>query len=277
MSSYLLALFALLPIFWARIAQTQKSFAVCTEEYKWAFNSKGESPCDIGTELMAVCWGTGYTTYSLPPGASYWGPWKGYDTPCVCSTVTWCLFAACGFCQDQAAISWSMWSYNCSNTTIGSFPLNIPQQVIIPHWGYLSVGEDGRWNETAAKVDTQNQPLYSHHSPVGAIVGGVIGGLAVLVMAIALFVVLRRRLRREPAKMPPSTLYGPEGASPYRPGDITAQSTTKPSFVPNHLMHQRLYDPSDPSTFPPPLNHDQSSAAYTSPPGSPGNHPTIIY
>lgn len=71
---------------------------------------------------------------------------------------------------------------------------------------------------------------------------GVVGGLAALSVAITLFVVLRRRLRREATNSPPSTLYGPEGASPYRPGDtITAQPTVAPTLTPDHSMHQRLY------------------------------------
>ena len=114
------------------------------------------------------------------------------------------------------------------------------------------------------KTNLENTSSHSHHTPVGAIVGGksaypvsatstvfryilhlfligVIGGLAALAVAIALFVVFRRRSRREAAKKPPSTLYGPEGASPYRPGDTTAQPTVAPSFTPDHSMHQRLY------------------------------------
>ena len=47
---------------------------------------------------------TGFTTWALTPGGSYWGPFKGEDTPCACSTVTWGLFAACGTCQNETAI-----------------------------------------------------------------------------------------------------------------------------------------------------------------------------
>ena len=70
---------------------------------------------------------------------------------------------------------------------------------------------------------------------------GVVGGLAALAIAIALFVVLRRRSRRKAANKPPSTLYGTEGASPYTPGSITTQPTPAPSFTPDHLAHQKLY------------------------------------
>ena len=64
---------------------------------------------------------------------------------------------------------------------------------------------------------------------------GVIGGLAAFAIAVALFVVLRRRIRREPTKRPQSALHEPEGASPYKSGDNTAQG------VPGNLMHQKLY------------------------------------
>ena len=36
MSSYLLTFFALLSLFWAHTVQTQMSYAVCTQDYKWA-------------------------------------------------------------------------------------------------------------------------------------------------------------------------------------------------------------------------------------------------
>ena len=47
----------------------------------------------------------GYTLDRLSPGASYWGPWKGPDTRCMCNTVTWAIFSACGTCQNGTTIS----------------------------------------------------------------------------------------------------------------------------------------------------------------------------
>jgi len=80
----------------------------------------------------------GYTINAISPGAAYWGPWNGPDTRCMCNTITWGLFSACGICQNRTAIScvallslcrgpdhslfpdwrrWDMWTYNCSNVT----------------------------------------------------------------------------------------------------------------------------------------------------------------
>jgi len=47
----------------------------------------------------------GYTLEPLSPGASYWGPGDELDTRCMCNTITWGLFSACGICQNGTAIS----------------------------------------------------------------------------------------------------------------------------------------------------------------------------
>ena len=107
---------------------------------------------------------------------------------------------------------------------------------------------------------------------------------------------IRRRLRRKAARRPPSTLYGPEGTSPFKPGDTAAQPAATSGFTLDESTHQRLYvgykyhlhigvlttpliqDPSDPSTFPPPLDYDSKwSTANVGQPDHPESHPTIIY
>ena len=38
----------------------------------------------------------------LPSGYVYWGPRAGNATPCSCSTVSYSLLSACGYCQSRS-------------------------------------------------------------------------------------------------------------------------------------------------------------------------------
>jgi hypothetical protein len=122
-----------------------------------AFNSLGQSPCDVTAYMMSTCnreselfslfaspalWSHLIAEYKLgplSPGYVYSGPGRPdhSDTAnlCLCSTVGYSLFSACGACQgrdwmkcgytvsssqlltaDVTVISWSEWIANCTKT-----------------------------------------------------------------------------------------------------------------------------------------------------------------
>lgn len=67
---------------------------------------------------------------------------------------------------------------------------------------------------------------------------GVIGGVVAVALAIALFLVFRHR--RKTTKNPQTTAFGPEGRSPYMPGDVVTQAPISPRLS-SQQTNQKLY------------------------------------
>lgn len=123
---------------------------------QWTFNSKNQSPCTLVSALGGLCYPDGYSVTPLPdPTSRYLGPLKGYENPCICSSVYYSLISACAICQgDRPYMSWSLWSANCSTTYITTFPKDLPQGFPVPHWAYQNVLVYDTWSQTVAQGDT---------------------------------------------------------------------------------------------------------------------------
>ncbi|KAF5357921.1 hypothetical protein D9756_001430 [Leucocoprinus leucothites] len=114
----------------------------------------------------------------------------------------------------------------------------------------------------------------SSSSNAGAIAGGVIGGVVglALVAGLAFFFLRRRREATQPASSAFSTT--PYTPAPYNPDSAPNMSYTpdaSTAYAPSQTQPQRLYDPSDPSTFPTtpaPVPTSPYSTTYTPPPAS---------
>lgn len=59
----------------------------------------------VGSPSRRPCWNKEPWCISLliklTPGHTYVGPLEGDESPCICDTVTWSLFAACATCQNK--------------------------------------------------------------------------------------------------------------------------------------------------------------------------------
>ncbi|KAH9960178.1 hypothetical protein BC827DRAFT_1209690 [Russula dissimulans] len=165
---------------------TNTSFPECGEAWKWSYNSLGQNPCSVAASLEALCFGGEYVIDPLQSGHSYNGPLYGESNSCQCNTVVYSLVSACGACQGSTWITWSQWSFNCSDiyapsdntlvhfhlplhailytTPILSFasydtpltyryryPNTIPYGTRVPHWAYLDVITADTWNATSAE------------------------------------------------------------------------------------------------------------------------------
>ncbi|KAN0116651.1 hypothetical protein V8E52_005795 [Russula decolorans] len=232
----------------------------------WSYNSLGQSPCLVMAYLAAVCNNGAFSISPLLPQHSYTGP-NGPDNgdTCKCNTVAYNLISACDACQGEQWISYSLWSHNCTSVASpGTFPDAIPAVTRVPHWAYLDPTGSDSWNASLAQSagdspevtgsasnvpsSTNNQSTITpgasspasssskSNSNAGAIAGGVVGGVVGLALIAGLVAWFRIRRGRRHA---PSTDYissqgSDMGAVPY-PMDVG-----KP----------KLYDPSDPSTYP---------------------------
>ena len=67
---------------------------------------------------------------------------------------------------------------------------------------------------------------------------GVIGGVVTVALAIALFLVFRHR--RKATENPQTPAFGPEGGSPYIPGDVVTQAPISPRLS-GQQTHQKFY------------------------------------
>jgi len=219
----------------------------------WTFNTLGQSPCEVASYLGGTCFNG---VYNVPPlnenQTLYSGPAAGSASDCECNTVRYSILSACAACQSQDFLPWPIFSGNCTRVFVGDFPKQIPSYTRIPHYAFLSLGTDNRFNLTAAQA-VANLPETAAATPttgpsppssasnsskavIGAIVAGVIGGLACLGLIALLVVWLHRRHKRSKMEPPDSSngsLMTEEQASP----PVTALP---------------IYDPSDPSTFPSP-------------------------
>ncbi|KAI0259722.1 hypothetical protein BC834DRAFT_604199 [Gloeopeniophorella convolvens] len=242
-------------------AIAQLGFPNCTDSsLDWSFNSLKQNPCNVAVYLEASCNGGQFNIPPLPPNTNYRGPNAGQGNPCICSTVLYSLISACGSCQGSGWTQWSEWSLNCTSVSVASFPNPIPGGTRAPHWAFLDVTKADTWNAAAAQSAGEASPSStsapqqsSHHkSHAGAIAGGVVGGIvgAALLGALAVWFIRRRKLRAEAQP------------SPYMSGEpVVAEAfgTGDSDTFPQH----KLYNPNDPSTFPPSMRTTSPSVVHT--------------
>lgn len=258
-------------------ATAQQTTASCLSQFNWMDNSKNQNPCLVAAYVQGECSGGQFTVDQLDPNTHYVGPYVDEANPCECSTVTYSLISACSICQNRTYIAWSSWSTNCS-TVYPGYPESIPTGTAIPQWAYQDVVTTDDFNvtlaqavgdspestattapATATSVSTTtgvvasltaapsssttslSQPS-SKSTNTSAIVGGAVGGVVGLaaIAGLATWFFLRRRRQVTPFSAtdggapPPATNSMYMGSSPF------TSLATQP----------KLYDPSDPSTFP---------------------------
>ncbi|KAN0139526.1 hypothetical protein V8E53_002642 [Lactarius tabidus] len=264
-------------------AHAQISAPDCTFSMNWSFNSLQQSPCLVGAYLQAVCNDSTFSVPILQPEQAYPGPTDG--NLCNCNTVVYNLMSACGACQLGGWISYQSWLYNCSNpATPGVFPKPVPDGTRVPRWAYMASFVGNTWDSSAAEAAGDSPEvtgsvvmarafiysptsLASSSSPTfspttlrsgslstfshtasgsgssststshtssnrsemeGSIIGGIIG--ATLISGVVVWFVRRRRARSAPA---------------------TRGEMEQPvAYQPLTIKTPKLYDPSDPTTYP---------------------------
>ncbi|KAK7054731.1 hypothetical protein VNI00_003194 [Paramarasmius palmivorus] len=180
--------------------------------------------------------------------------------------------------------NWAQFTENCTETFVSSFPRDIPSGTSIPSWAYLNVTNTGGTfdatlaeNQPDAPESTGISPSTSTSVPatssspasatetasvsskkkIGPIVGGVIGGVVGLCLIVIFIVWL---LRRRKNNTPPSGLVLDDIDPP------PSQATLHPGYM--QEVPNKLYDPTDPSTFPPSIPPQPVSPPRSPPPGS---------
>ncbi|KAG2041608.1 hypothetical protein BDR03DRAFT_669108 [Suillus americanus] len=259
--------------------------AACLSSFGWMNNSLGQDPCLVASYLQSAC--TPMMAGPLPPGYIYSAPSAATANPCECSTVTYSMLSACADCQNAGYLNWSAWSTSCTQTSIREYPMDIPAGTKVPSWAYLNVAggfdpvaaqNNGDLPEsTATSVQTTITVTYSTtisasltsmstsltsssgaatgssttpasdstSSNVGAIAGGVVGGIAGAAAIIGLatwYFVKRRR-----SSTTPSAAFNDISGGPGHTQSFYSTNTTSTFPMAQQL---RLYDPSDPTTFP---------------------------
>ncbi|KAJ3812314.1 hypothetical protein F5876DRAFT_74964 [Lentinula aff. lateritia] len=260
-------------LFWALLggAKGQINAPNCNSslDYQWSFNSLDQNPCVVASFLGQAC----NTQYSIPPintTENYGGPSTGQqDNPCQCSSVMYILLSACGACQGGTFIA---------------FPENIPSGTRVPRWAYQNVTAEDNFNPTEAQA-VGDAPESTGSSPptgtsttgtstptltptvssqgkktnAGAIAGGVVGGVIVVLLALVALLYLRRMQRRRNKKgAARAEIDVDDKPRPYPSGPVSMSSSAETgtgfhASIPTMSMPSaamRLYDPSDPSTFP---------------------------
>ncbi|KAF9782585.1 hypothetical protein BJ322DRAFT_1110468 [Thelephora terrestris] len=288
----------------------EADFAQCVSGWEWSYNSQGLNPCEIAGSLQAPC--LGYSAYVLGPignGSNYVTP-QANDTAaqnCGCNTVIYSLYSACTLCQFNTSttpLTWAFWSEFCPKVYVTQYPLAIPFNASVPHWAFLndtnpsfdpvlaqSAGRDPEATPTspstvppsststshvsgnpAVSTGTNGSPLNptptttttttaggggGHKNNTGAIAGGVVGGIIGLAALGALAFFLKRRSANDPNRIPGSS-------------DMTYNLASGQQFA----DPPKLYDPSDPSTFPSPQSAGDSSnsGGYTTSPYQAGRY-----
>ncbi|OAX38931.1 hypothetical protein K503DRAFT_865799 [Rhizopogon vinicolor AM-OR11-026] len=267
------------------LAQTA-DISCLSPTFDWMNNTKNQNPCLVAAYLQGVCYDGEYTLNPLPVDTHYIGPYADEANSCECNTVTYSLVSACGDCQNRTYEAWSSWSFNCSTIYNSTYPMDIPTGTTVPHWAYLDVVTNDTFNpslalqagdspeSTATKVQStgstipsttslfsltpspniatssaaQSTTSTSKSSNVGAIAGGVVGGvvgIAAIVGLAAWFCVKRRRSTTAPS----AAFRDIDGGPGYTQSVYSANPHPFP-MQPEMAQQPRLYDPSDPSTFP---------------------------
>ncbi|KAI0374881.1 hypothetical protein BV20DRAFT_986825 [Pilatotrama ljubarskyi] len=82
----------------------------------WWFNSLGQSPCLMAAYMQGACQPDGSAMVQALPDATfnYNGPSTETTDVCMCSSIAYALFSACGFCQGSGWPEWSQWTQYCN-------------------------------------------------------------------------------------------------------------------------------------------------------------------
>jgi len=246
-------------------------------------NDEGQSPCLVASALQGVCSNNEWNVPPLSDISNYYGgPTITEHNSCLCNTVSYSLFSACGACQGGQIGNWPLWVTNCSASEIevGSYPYPLPAGTSVPTWAYMNVTATGNiFNITAAHIIANaDTPDASGASPViatsilasvipspthsqttksasntGPIAGGVVGGVVLIALIAAGVFFLCRRSRKSEQR----GLTGPSGETAQYVG--TAPVTTASAYgnglhSPHSMVKEdpmRHYGPPSPSTFPP--------------------------
>ncbi|KAG2349767.1 hypothetical protein BDR05DRAFT_943645 [Suillus weaverae] len=243
-------------------AFAQTSTATCLSSFGWMNNTLGQDPCIVTSYLQSAC--GAFTMIPLTPSTYYGAPAPAAADSCSCNTVTYSVMGACSACQNASYLS---------------YPMNIPTGTRVPNWAYLNVTggfdpvaaqNNGDLPEsTATNVQSTLTVTYSTilsaslttvyasltsssaaatglsptsassstSSNVGAIAGGVVGAIlgAVIIGLVTWLLIKRRRS---------STT-----SSAAHSGHTQSFYSTNTNIFPM-AQQSRLYDPSDPTTFP---------------------------
>ncbi|KAJ3991785.1 hypothetical protein F5050DRAFT_1792536 [Lentinula boryana] len=253
-------------------------------DFQWSFNTLDQSPCVVASYLGQAC-DVQYSIPSINSSDHYGGPDLGAQAnACQCSSVLYILLSACGACQGGSFITWSAYIQNCTTIYPTIFPEDIPSGTKVPRWAYQNVTAEDDFNPTEAQAvgdapeSTGTAPPTGSTSVstptvtssalnqgkktnAGAIAGGVVGGVVVLLLAVAALLYLRRRQRHRKKRAAAENDIDDE-PRPYPVGPVSMSTlpdtidtgTGFHASIPTMSMPSaamKLYNPSDPSTFPP--------------------------
>ncbi|KAK0459820.1 uncharacterized protein EV420DRAFT_292387 [Desarmillaria tabescens] len=253
----LFPLVKLVPLVASQVTQVTCNASI---DSNWSYNSLNQSSCVVASYLGGVCNSGNFTVTPLSEGDLYAGPTLAQANSCRCSSVFYSLISACALCQGRIYERWSLFHTNCTenlNIPVGKFNDAIPAQTAVPHWAYQNVSVTDTFDEQEARSDSDApestaQPTSTSTSTfpsassgvtsqkrtnVGAIVGGVIGGVALIALLGLGIWFIRLRFRSNHESEP----------------ILAADMDTHPrNFItlPVGQAAPKLYDPSDPSTYP---------------------------
>ncbi|KAI0721991.1 hypothetical protein C8T65DRAFT_629903 [Cerioporus squamosus] len=140
-------------------AQGTPKVAMCISgsSYDWSsmINSRGQDPCNVASYLQVPCLGEANSIVRglNNSGSFYTGP--GGQSDCLCNTVFYSVIEACQLCQyfvPDLEQSWSGWSFNCTDKTNGSYPMDVPLGTAVPAWAYQDVSSTDKFDASKASA-----------------------------------------------------------------------------------------------------------------------------
>ncbi|KAI0341930.1 hypothetical protein BDW22DRAFT_1358021 [Trametopsis cervina] len=137
-------------------AAAQTSNAVCTSEFTWVDNSKGQTPCHVSAYLATACETHPVVVDALARGGHYAHPAGSNATACRCNTVYYSTISACAACHNASYTTWTSWKEGCGSPIVAQFPKDIPQDTAIPAWAFLDVTAVNEFDPIAAKAFAAN-------------------------------------------------------------------------------------------------------------------------
>ncbi|KAI0293058.1 hypothetical protein BC826DRAFT_397276 [Russula brevipes] len=209
--------------------------------------------------LAAECNNEQFTIPRLDPGNRYTGPSE--SDMCRCNSVFYSLISACAGCQKSPWIPYNEWYANCTSVApVSTFPRTITNDTLVPAWAFLSVANSQRWDnvtscdfggnpESNGNARPSFAPQFSVRDAVhvGLAVGLAIG-ITILIVGIVgagAWYLLRRYRRRRLLGTHHRSSSAEHLTAEQEHGTYEAVPLTPESDM-------RLYDPSDPSTYPDP-------------------------